>query len=155
MPFLRLVQRLGHQAWFARLGKALVPLDRLVARLTKGRVVALGLVPSLILTTVGRRSGQERVQPLVYTKQGNDIILIGSNWGQAQHPAWSANLITQPQARIRINGHERAVTARLVTGHEREQLWQAALRVWPAYATYAKRAHHRQFRIFRLTGSRP
>lgn len=155
MPFLRLVQRLGHQRWFARLGRAVVPLDRTVARLTKGRVVALGLVPSLTLTTIGRRSGQERVQPLVYIPDGDDIILIGSNWGQSHHPAWTANLLSHPRAKVRVRGRERAVKARLVTGSERDSLWQLALTTWPAYATYARRAHNREIRVFRLTADEP
>jgi deazaflavin-dependent oxidoreductase (nitroreductase family) len=153
MPFLRFVQKLGHQGWFARMGRALVPLDKGVAKLTKGRVVALGLVPSLELTTIGRKSGRERTQPLVYIPDGDDIILIGSNWGRATHPNWSANLLAHPVARVRVKGRERSMTARLVTGEERERLWRMALQTWPAYATYAGRAGGRRIRVFRLTAN--
>lgn len=151
MPLKRLARRLGHKAWFAKLGKAIVPLDKAVAKLTGGRVVALGIVPSLILTTTGRKSGQPRVQPLAYVPDGNEIILIGSNWGGPTHPAWSANLMATPQAKVVIKGKEIAVTARLLAGEEREHAWALAVDVWPPYATYAKRAAHRTIRVFRLT----
>jgi deazaflavin-dependent oxidoreductase (nitroreductase family) len=151
MPFSRIMQQLGHRRWFAKLGKVLVPLDRGVASLTRGRVVALGLVPSLILTTTGRKTGKERVQPLIYVPDGDGIILIGSNWGQPHHPSWSANLLANPVVRVRIKGVERSVTARLATGEERDRLWRKALQTWPAYSTYARRAGDRQIRVFRLT----
>ncbi len=150
-PLQRLARQLGHRAWFARLGKAIVPLDRGMAKLTGGRVVALGLVPSLILTTTGRKSGQPRPQPLAYVPDGDDIILIGSNWGGPNHPAWSVNLIANPVAKVNVKGREKAVTARLLTDAERAAAWQLATQVWPPYATYEKRCAPRKIRVFRLT----
>src|SRR5688572_22385267 len=61
----KLTRRYGDRPWFGRFARLLVPVDRLVGRLTRGRVVALGLIPSLIITTVGRRSGQPRSNPLL------------------------------------------------------------------------------------------
>lgn len=151
MPLRRLARYLGHKAWFARYVQVVVPLDKGLAKLTGGRFVALGIVPSLTLTTVGRKSGQERMQPLAYVPDGDDILLIGSNWGGPKHPAWSANLMSNPDARVRVKGVEKAVTARLLSGDEREQAWQLALRIWPAYDTYAKRCAPRAIRVFRLT----
>ncbi|HCT80855.1 MAG TPA: nitroreductase family deazaflavin-dependent oxidoreductase [Micromonosporaceae bacterium] len=151
MPLRRIVKHLGHQSWFAKLGKAIVPLDKGVTKLTGGRVVALGLLPSLTLTTTGKKSGLERSQPLAYTPDGDDIVLLGSNWGGPKHPAWSYNLLANPRAKVRVKGKTYSVTARLVTGAEREAMWQLALQVWPAYATYAKRAPHREIRVFHLT----
>jgi deazaflavin-dependent oxidoreductase (nitroreductase family) len=151
MPLRRIVKRLGHKSWFARLGKAIVPLDRGMAKLTRGRVVALGLIPSLTLTTTGKRSGEARVQPLAYVPDGDDIVLIGSNWGGAKHPAWSYNLLAHPRASVRVKGKTYGVTARLVTGTEREAKWQMALQIWPAYATYKERCAPREIRVFHLT----
>ncbi|HCU50441.1 MAG TPA: nitroreductase family deazaflavin-dependent oxidoreductase, partial [Micromonosporaceae bacterium] len=82
---------------------------------------------------------------------GDDIVLLGSNWGGPKHPAWSYNLLANPRAKVRVKGKTYSVTARLVTGAEREAMWQLALQVWPAYATYAKRAPHREIRVFHLT----
>jgi deazaflavin-dependent oxidoreductase (nitroreductase family) len=151
MPLRRIVKHLGHQSWFAKLGKAIVPLDRGMARLTRGRVIALGLIPSLTLTTTGKKSGEPRTQPLAYVPDGDDIILIGSNWGGAKHPAWSYNLLANPHASVRVKGKTYAVTARLLNGAERENKWQMALQIWPAYATYKERAAHREIRVFRLS----
>lgn len=150
MSLRSVVQRLGSYRWFARTGRALVPLDRFVTRVTKGRIIAYGFLPSLILTTVGRKSGQPREQPLGYIPDGGGFVVIGSNWGQAVHPAWSANLLAHSQAVVRIKGRDIPVDATLVTGAERDRLWALLLRVWPAYQTYAERAPHRTLRIFKL-----
>ena len=151
MPLRRLVKRLGHKAWFAKMNKAIVPLDKGLAKITGGRVVALGLVPSLRLVTSGKKSGVDRLQPLAYVPDGDNIILIGSNWGGPKHPGWSYNLIANPQAKVCIKGKWRNVTAKLAKGDERAALWAKALEIWPAYATYEKRASNRQIRVFYLT----
>jgi len=151
MSFFTLVQRVGRQPWFGSLRTVIVPIDKAVAKLTRGRVVALGLLPALTLTTTGRKSGKERTQPLAYIPDGDDIILIGSNWGQPAHPGWSANLLANPQARVRIKGEQMRVTARLTTGEERDRLWRLALQIWPGYATYQRTAGGRQIRVFKLT----
>jgi deazaflavin-dependent oxidoreductase (nitroreductase family) len=151
MPLVRLARALGHKKWFARLGKAIVPLDKAMAKLTGGRVVALGLVPSLRIITIGKKSGQERLQPLIYVPDGKNVILIGSNWGGPKNPGWSYNLLAHPRAKVCIKGQWREMTARLVTGAEREALWRKAVRIWPAYDSYQERAAHRQIRVFLLT----
>lgn len=149
---LGVVKQMGHRRWFATVGRALVPLDRAVARFTKGRVVALGLLPTLVLTSTGRRSGLPRRQPLLYLRDGDAFVVIGSNWGRPDHPAWSANLLAHPDAVVTVAGKDIAVRAELATGPQRERLWGLALAVWPAYASYQRRAG-RPIRVFRLTPS--
>jgi deazaflavin-dependent oxidoreductase (nitroreductase family) len=144
-----LARRLGRHRWFAVVGRAYVPLDRLVARLTRGRVVALGL-PSLLITTTGRRSGEPRTQPLLYTADGDAFVVIGSNWGQQQQPAWTANLLAQPDAVVTVHGIQIPVRARHVRGAERDRLWARLLDLWPAYAEYETRAGGRELRVFLL-----
>jgi deazaflavin-dependent oxidoreductase (nitroreductase family) len=151
MSLRSVLHRLATHRWFARAGRALVPVDRFVTRATKGRVIAYGLLPSLTLTTIGRKSGRPRLQPLGYVPDGGGFVVIGSNWGQAAHPAWSANLLAQPQAVVRVKGRDIPVDATLVTGAERDRLWALLLGVWPAYQSYAERAPHRTLRIFTLT----
>ncbi|MBV1848596.1 nitroreductase/quinone reductase family protein [Catellatospora tritici] len=146
----RLARTLGHRRWFARMGKAIVPLDRAVAKLTKGRVIALGVMPTLVLTTVGRKSGQARNQPLVYVRDGENYVVIGSNWGQTSHPAWSGNLLANPDATITLGGREIPVRGVLARGAERERLFGLLLAVWPAYRTYSERAGDRELRVFSL-----
>ncbi|WP_144119034.1 nitroreductase/quinone reductase family protein [Catellatospora sichuanensis] len=151
MPMLpRLARYLGHRRWFARMGRFLVPADRAVAKLTKGRVVALGLLPTLILTTTGRKSGQPRTQPLLYVRDGENFVVTGSNWGQQGHPAWSVNLLATPDAVVTLDGRELPVRGVLADGAERDRLWQLLLTVWPAYQTYQERASNRVIRIFSL-----
>lgn len=150
MVFASLARRLGHQRWFARFFRLLVPADRAVGRLTRGRLVALGLVPSLVLVTTGRRSGRARSTPLLYARDGDSFVVIGSNWGGQDHPAWSANLLADPAATVLLGGRSIPVRARLVTGDERKRLRPLLVALWPAYRTYERRAAHRTLRIFRL-----
>jgi deazaflavin-dependent oxidoreductase (nitroreductase family) len=146
-----IVKRLGSQRWFAAVGRRLVPLDRQLSKLTHGRVVAGGLnLPSLLLTTTGRRTGRPRPTPLVYASDGDAFVVIGSNWGGHDHPAWSANLLAHPDATVTMDGQDIPVRARLVKGTERERLRTLLLAIWPGYAAYEKRAPHRRLRIFRL-----
>jgi deazaflavin-dependent oxidoreductase (nitroreductase family) len=151
----RLVRRAGHTRVLSRLAPLLVPADRLVGRLTGGRVVALGLVPSLILTTTGRRSGRPRSSPLLYVRDGDAFVVIGSNWGQARQPAWSLNLLADPRATVTLAGRRVPVLARPSTGAERERLWRLLVAEWPAYETYLERAGGRHIRIFRLAPPAP
>ncbi|SCF31781.1 deazaflavin-dependent oxidoreductase, nitroreductase family [Micromonospora viridifaciens] len=145
-----LARRLGHRKWFAAALRPLVPADRLIGRLTKGRVVALGLVPSLVLTTTGRRSGKPRSNPLLYVPAGDAYVVIGSNWGQRQQPSWSLNLLAQPAAEVDLRGRRIPVRAELVGGDERERLFERLVAEWPAYRTYVARAGDREVRVFRL-----
>lgn len=127
-------------------------LDRLLGVATKGRFVALGQreLPSMLITTTGRTSGQPRTSPLLYAPDGDAFVVIGSNWGRAEHPAWSTNLIAHPEAVVTLGGRRIPVVGRLVEGEERERLRGLLLAVWPAYETYERRAAGRRLRIFRL-----
>ncbi|MEU4220556.1 nitroreductase/quinone reductase family protein [Actinoplanes sp. NPDC026623] len=151
--YTALLRRLGNQRWFAALGRLVTPLDRRLYRLTNGRWSVIGRheLPSLLITTTGRKSGLPRTQPLLYATDGAEYIVIGSNWGQAHHPAWSSNLIAQPSARVTLGDREFGVHATLATGAERERLWELLKRIWPGYDAYARRAEGREIRIFRLT----
>ena len=150
--YTALLRRLGNHRWFAALGRRLTPLDRRLYRLTGGRWSVIGRheLPTLLITTTGRRSGLPRTQPLLYARDGDGYVVIGSNWGQAHHPAWSANLLARPAARVTVGDREFDVSATLATGAERDRLWQLVRRVWPGYAAYAQRAEGRELRIFRL-----
>ena len=75
--------------------------------------------------------------------------MLGSNWGQAEHPAWSGNLLADPAATITVDGRSVVVRAGLVEGPERDRLWPLLLQVWPAYREYDARAD-RTLRVFRL-----
>ncbi len=148
-----LIQRVSSHPAFAVVAPHVLPvLDRAMARLTGGRVL-LGapVLSSALLTTVGARSGRRRQTPLA-AMPGPDgtFVLVGSNFGRPGHPAWSANLLRHPQARINVRGRDIPVTATLLRGAERQAVWAELLRFWPPYATYAARVD-RELRVFRLT----
>ncbi|MET7706769.1 nitroreductase/quinone reductase family protein [Micromonospora sp. NPDC005413] len=145
-----LTRRVGHHRWFGAAARLLVPADRVVGRLTRGRVVALGLIPSLVITTTGRRSGKPRSNPLLYVPDGDAYVVIGSNWGQTHQPSWATNLLADPVAEVNVKGRRLPVRAEPATGTERDRLWQLLVTEWPAYRTYVQRAGDREIRIFRL-----
>ncbi|GAA2715390.1 MULTISPECIES: nitroreductase family deazaflavin-dependent oxidoreductase [Actinoplanes] len=140
----------GTASVFTPLARRTVTVDRWLSRLTRGRVVALGMAPALLLTTTGRRSGLPRQNPLQYVAEGDTYVVVGSNWGGATAPAWVHNLGDHPQATVTIGGRDVAVEAREATGDDREQLWQAFVAQWPGYRRYRDQAQHRTIRIFRL-----
>ena len=156
MPFTSVVQRLGRKRWFTNFGRVVVPIDRYLGRLSRGRINVLAIVgiPSLMLTTTGRRSGQSRCQPLLYVPDGDGYVVVGSNWGGQAHPGWSANLLADPSAIVDVRGRRVPVQAVLAEGAERDRLWQVVQRTWPAYQNYAQRTT-RNIRIFWLAPTGP
>ncbi|MDG4837329.1 nitroreductase/quinone reductase family protein [Micromonospora sp. WMMD967] len=145
-----LTRRVGHHRWFGATARLLVPADRMIGRLTRGRVVALGLMPSLVITTTGRRSGKPRSNPLLYVRDDDAYVVIGSNWGQTHHPGWAMNVLADPAATVDVKGRRIPVRADLASGAERDRLWQLLVTEWPAYHTYVQRAGGREIHIFRL-----
>jgi len=104
---------------------------------------------TLLLTTIGRKTGEPRQVPLAFARRGRDFIVIASNFGQAHHPAWSANLIANPEATVELAGRKVTVRARLITGAERSELWAHLAEIWPAYDSYDERTD-RDIRVFLL-----
>nr|WSY54080.1 nitroreductase family deazaflavin-dependent oxidoreductase [Streptomyces sp. NBC_00886] len=149
---VRLVQKVSSTPTFARIAPHVVPaLDRAVHRLTRGKVLlSAQLLPGVILTSTGARSGQPRRSPLACMPVEDGWILVGSNFGRAGHPAWTHNLLAHPDAEISWKGAEIPVTARLLEGAERAAVWKSALAFWPPYATYQARVE-REIRLFRIT----
>jgi deazaflavin-dependent oxidoreductase (nitroreductase family) len=86
---------------------------------------------------------------LLYVADGDRIVVIGSNFGKRHDPAWSLNLLASPGATVTIDGVERAMRARLASSEEGERYWAEALRFWPGYGGYRKRAG-REIRLFVL-----
>ena len=153
--YTNVIRLLGHRPWFATVGRALMPLDRWLQRRTGGRVNILGksALPTLLLTTTGRKSGQPRTVPLIYAHDGDSFVVTASNWGQQHHPAWSANLIASGDAVVSLpGGRDLPVRAALAEGAERDRVWPLVTKVWPAYDTYVVRSG-RDIRVFVLSPS--
>jgi deazaflavin-dependent oxidoreductase (nitroreductase family) len=137
---------------FRRFGPTLLPpVERFVAALTGGRVQVSGLlVPSLMLHTVGARSGEPRDAPLMYTPDGRGrAIVAGTNFAGGRHPAWTSNLLAHPDAAITVRGRPMPVRASLVPDGERDAVWARIERQWPGYRGY-ERDSGRGVRLFRL-----
>jgi deazaflavin-dependent oxidoreductase (nitroreductase family) len=147
------VQRVSITRAFARAAPHVIPaLDRAVHRLTRGKVlVSALLLPGVILTSTGARSGLPRRTPLACLPEagGRSWLLAGSNFGRTGHPAWTHNLLARPDAEINWRGEDVPVTARLLAGEERTAAWAALLAFWPPYAAYQARVN-REIRIFRV-----
>lgn len=111
-------------------------------RATSGRVGHRhrGLPPMLLLDHVGARSGVRRTTPLVYTRDGEDYVLVASKGGYPQHPAWFHNLRANPDTTIQVGARRLDVRARVATPEERARLWPKALRTYRGYAGYQQRA---------------
>ncbi len=151
----RVIRRLVSTPTFAWLGARFMHhIDRAVYWLSGGRATGAALLtglPTVILTTVGAKSGLPRTTPLLGIPAGDAIVLIGSNWGQARHPAWVYNLRANPQAQLTINGQTGAYLAREVSGAERDAYWQQAVALYPGYAAYSKRTGGREIPVMVLT----
>jgi deazaflavin-dependent oxidoreductase (nitroreductase family) len=118
------------------LGKLNVP----VYRLTRGRLFGkIGRAPVLLLTSTGRRSGQRRTAPVLYLRDGERVVVIGSNAGNAKAPAWSYNLKANPDAEVEIGAERRPVRARLAEGDERAELWQKMNQQYAGFDDYNER----------------
>jgi deazaflavin-dependent oxidoreductase (nitroreductase family) len=147
-------RRLAGAPWFARIGpKVVPPLDRALHRLTGGRLLLPQIVlPSVLLTTTGSRSGLPRKVPLIcLPEEDGTFLVVGSNFGREHHPAWTANLLHEPKAEVSYEGRRIPVTARLLEDGERAEVWPRLVRIWSVYDTYVERAESRQLRVFRLT----
>ncbi|WP_030940923.1 nitroreductase family deazaflavin-dependent oxidoreductase [Streptomyces sp. NRRL S-646] len=147
----RLVQKVSSTRGFAKVAPHVVPkLDKAVHRLTRGKyLLSAQMLPGVILTSTGARSGLPRRTPLACMPEEGGWLLIGSNFGRTDHPAWTHNLLAHPDAEISWKGRDIPVTARLLEGEERAAAWKALLAFWPPYATYQARVE-REIRVFRV-----
>lgn len=90
----------------------------------------------LLLTTVGRKTGRQRTWPLVYFQDGERVLVVASNGGADQHPAWFLNLQSNPRATIQIQQRQLAVQAAAASGADRERLWGLIVAAGPQFAQY-------------------
>jgi deazaflavin-dependent oxidoreductase (nitroreductase family) len=97
----------------------------------------------LLLSTEGRKSGETRIAPLIHREDDGRWVLVASQGGRPEHPAWFKNLTAQPDAEIQVKADRIPVRAREAEGEERERLWKRMTEVWPAYDAYQKRTDRR------------
>lgn len=120
-------------SWLKATGKLNVP----IYRLSRGRIFGnIGTAPVLLLTSTGRRSGQQRTAPVVFLADGKSYVVIGSNAGNARTPAWSYNLQANPDAEIELRGARKRVRARVAEGEERAELWRKVNQMYEGFDDY-------------------
>jgi F420H(2)-dependent quinone reductase len=98
-----------------------------------------GAPPALLLDHVGARSGVKRTTPLVYGRDGSDLVLVASKGGYPKNPAWLHNLRANPDTTVQVGSRIGNVRARIAEGAERERLWKLMVGVYPGYDGYRRR----------------
>jgi deazaflavin-dependent oxidoreductase (nitroreductase family) len=148
----RAVMSMAASPTFLNVAPKVVPkVDRFLNKVTGGRLLmSSGMVPSLVLTATGAKSGRSYDTPLATVPDGDAFYIVGSNYGGEQHPAWSANLIANPEASVTFRGRRIPVRARLLDAEEKQAVWPRLISVWPNYDAYVVRSGGRDLRVFRL-----
>lgn len=146
------VSAFSRSRFFRAVGPSIMPpLERVMTRLTGGRVQLSGLlVPTLVLHSIGEKSGLERDSTLMFCPDGDSMLITGSNFARDNHPAWTGNLIKNPDAAVSLHGRRVAVHATRIADADLDAVWATIQAQWPNYREYEKQAG-RTLRIFRLT----
>lgn len=95
--------------------------------------------PTLLLTTLGRRSGKARRLALIYGMDGESYVIVASKGGATQHPEWYLNLLENPEVQVQVLADRFRANARTANPEERERLWPQLVAIWPDYANYQKK----------------
>lgn len=116
-----------------------------VYRATGGRIghTLPGMPTMLLLDHVGARSGTRRTAPLLYFRDGDDLVIVASKGGYPKHPAWFHNLRANPDTTVQVGSERRPVRARVATDEERERLWPKAVASYAGYRGYQERSRGR------------
>jgi deazaflavin-dependent oxidoreductase (nitroreductase family) len=149
MPSDRFYSRISHSLGSRGLrtvGKLNVPLYRL----SRGRIGGkVGKGPVLLLTTTGRKSGEQRTAPVLYLADGERFVVINTNAGNTKTPAWSLNLRADPEAEVEVRGKRAKVRARIAEGEERAELWRRHMQQYSGWDYYESKLD-REISIFIL-----
>jgi proline iminopeptidase len=95
--------------------------------------------PTLVLTSTGRKSGQQRKTALIYQEAEGNYLVVASDGGAPNHPAWYLNLLAQPKVTVQVAADKFAATARTATAEERAKYWHLMTAVWRHYADYERK----------------
>ena len=106
-------------------------------------------VPSLLLTTTGRKSGEKFTFPLFYGETGNSYIIVASKGGAPEHPGWYRNLLAHPEVEVQVGTKKLKAKARTATGEERARLWKKVVAAGPFFSDYQKKTT-REIPVVRL-----
>jgi deazaflavin-dependent oxidoreductase (nitroreductase family) len=96
-------------------------------------------VPTLLLTTTGRRSGELRTSALIFGRDGDDYLIVASMGGAPRHPQWYLNVSAHPEAEVQVVADRVPVVARTAPAAEKPRLWRIMAGIWPNYDVYQSR----------------
>lgn len=150
----KVMQRLGPTKPFIAVYRRLGPkIDPWLQRRTGGRIATRVYgFPALLLATTGAKTGKRRTSPLFYVRDGDDFVVVGTNFGTEHHPAWTANLLAHPDDAVVEVGTERlAVDASLADPDAFARIWPRFSAIYGGYDTYLERLTERTPRMFVLT----
>lgn len=97
-----------------------------------------GILPTLLLTTTGRNSGEPRSLPLIYGEHEGSYVVIASKGGMPTHPLWYRNLEANPACTLQVGAKTVKGTARVAEGDERAEIWDMMAKIYPPYLDYQK-----------------
>jgi deazaflavin-dependent oxidoreductase (nitroreductase family) len=95
--------------------------------------------PMLLLHTIGAKTGQDRVHPVVYQDDGKRLVVFASKGGAPTNPSWYHNLVANPRAKVEVGADTFDVDARVAEGEERERIWSRQKQVMPGFADYEQK----------------
>jgi proline iminopeptidase len=102
-----------------------------------------GPLPTLLLTTTGRKSGEKQLVPLIYGKTDGGVVVIASKGGAPADPGWYRNLAKNPEVEVQVGTDRFRAKASIVEGPERSKLWDQMVGIYPPYTEYQKKTERR------------
>jgi len=131
--------------WFDRVvGVRLLRAHQIVYELSRGRIgERVGRVPMLLLHTTGRKTGRPRTAALLYYRDRDDYVVVGSKGGSDTPPAWLLNLKAIPDVGVQVGTRRLAANARVASDEQQRRLWPEVARLWPQYGRYQSQTRRR------------
>lgn len=139
----RLLEVIATSALLTRLTlNVIAPLDRRLLLATDGRLSLTGS-STILLITIGARSGKARYSSLPGLFHGKEIVLLASKGGAKSHPSWYHNLVKHPEVEVLMGGRRLPHQAEVTDGARRQEMWAWLVEQWPGFAAYARKASPR------------
>lgn len=141
---------IGHRRWFAWIMKHVgFRFDRALYRLSAGRLWLSGPeIPTMLLTTTGRKTGKARTVPLIYLRDGRNLVAACENFGLDKASSWPKNALAHPNVTVQIGRNVKGYRARLATDDEAARNVPLLVDMWPAHDTYRERSGQRYVFVF-------